>query len=260
MAQPLGLQNIGNSCYLNSLVQCLLCCDEFNKFVFTMKPNKFTQAYSNIYQSGGNVQEILNFVIESMQGHTHNLQFGTQEDSNEGFVLLMDALSKYGEVNDLFNIRYVSQYHCTFCDRISNNITEKCEIFISYDDKEVSLKEFLHIQTTRIPDYTCEGCKKMGGVIQTKRLCRISNTVVVLLKKYMHKEQISLPKTFDVRTYSGVNEYKLVATIEHYGTQNGGHYVAQGVRNGREYLFNDSSVHQNNLTITPNTYIVFYQT
>jgi len=258
MAQPYGLQNVGNTCYLNSMLQCLLSCDSFNKFVFTMKPNEFAEEYKKLYMHGGDAAGVLRFIIKGVDSPA-NLHFGTQEDSNEGFMLLMDVISKYGNINQVFNIRYVSEYHCSLCELHQINKDDECEIFISYEDGSIEFEQYIRLQANRIIDYKCPRCGKTGGTIQTKKLCRIPDVVVVLMKKYNHKSLLQLPLSFSIQTLTKPNIYKLVGTIEHYGSQTGGHYVAQCRRNNNEYLFNDASVTPHPLSVTSNTYVAFYQ-
>lgn len=259
MAQPIGLRNVGNTCYLNSMVQCLLSCDSFNEFVFNMRSNTFMTEYKRLYYSGGDVGGVLKFIIDGTSGSANTLHFGSQEDSNEGFMLLMDAISKHGDVNSVFNIRYISEYHCSLCGYMQTNKDDECEIFISYESPSIDFTNYIKLQTNHIADYKCPKCGKTGGTLQTKKLCRVSDVIVVLMKKYTHKELILLPKKFTIQTFTKPNEYNLVGTIEHHGSQSGGHYVAQCIRQNKEYMFNDASVTRHSVSITPNTYVAFYQ-
>lgn len=53
--------------------------------------------------------------------------------------------------------------------------------------------------------------------------------------------------------------YKLVATVEHTGSLQGGHYWARCFRHGKYFMCNDTNVSQiENLEPTVNTYMLFY--
>ena len=55
-------------------------------------------------------------------------------------------------------------------------------------------------------------------------------------------------------------KYKLKSDILHSGGLGGGHYVARGYRDGKYYMFNDSSVHEiDSMNSTANTYMMFYE-
>ena len=260
MATPNGLQNNGSNCYLNSMIQCLLSCKTFNNFVFNLPPNVFTTEYKQIYNSGGDCRRILQFIIDSTNGSTNTLHYGMQEDSNEGFILLIDAISKLSvDVNKLFDIRYISKYIC-ICGNSHTNNDEKCDIFISYDNSTVPFQDYIKNQKTILQDYTCPSCNKRGTTTQVKMLCRISDIVAVVMKKYTKKEHISLPSMFQIKTFSGMNDYKLVAAVDHFGSMSGGHYIAKAYRGNKSYIFNDSIINPQPLEITQNTYLAFYTT
>ena len=255
-----GLNNIGNTCYFNSLVQSLLSLPIFNQFSISKKhDNLITNAYSKILeQTTRDVGELLRALMHLRSGKT-NLHFGAQEDANEGLVMLLDEIGM--DVEHLFNVRYAVSLFCTNCNYDSEVVVEtaKCEVFIDYYG-DVPLKDYIMSHQNIPEDYKCEKCGMKDKTVKCRNLRRISTFVVIVFKKYDMKKLIEVPTSFIIDGGAKKYKYEMRAQIEHLGVQSGGHYIAMGMRqDGNVYIFNDSSTTQSpGFKITPNTYMVFY--
>jgi ubiquitin carboxyl-terminal hydrolase 4/11/15 len=91
-----------------------------------------------------------------------------------------------------------------------------------------------------IEGYNCEKCKQRGKATVTRRLWRLGNWVIIVLKRNENsgrrintQVEIPLKTTFGGSFHpsstepSGRDSYELFATIHHHGSSGGGHYTAQ---------------------------------
>lgn len=246
--QPRGLLNAGNTCYLNSIVQALLSCRNFNAIMILWETkNSSTEQYNKILKGDINhAGALLQTIAEK------GLHYGHQEDAHEGLLLLLDAFGD--EIMKIFNIKHRTKFKCMCGFR--NTTKGSPEVFIDYyGSKHTSLQSYLLRQTIRPKDYRCDICKRVDTTRMVKQLYSISDVIIVTFKQYHQKTNIEFPTEI---TLAPSLRYKLVAQIEHFGGPHGGHYVARALRQGTVYLFNDSSVTISKFEPTPQTYMIWY--
>lgn len=260
IASARGLANIGNSCYFNSLVQSLLSCPAVNQRMDELKDtNPIAAEYNKIFQGSINhVGQLLCSVITTRQNKKDNLHMGWQEDAHEGLMLLMEAIND--KVETLFHVKFKTHLVCECGSSriLDQEQTEVSEIFADFYDNDIPLDQYL-TRSVQIPtDYKCDKCSERGTTQIIKILDHTSNILVLTFKKYPHKNQINFPNDLTLMIQNKINYYRLVAQIEHYGSMQGGHYIARGLRQDNVYSFNDSHISPDTFTSTPNTYMIFY--
>lgn len=247
--EPRGLINAGNTCYLNSIVQALLSCRNFNAIMIIWETkNSSTEQYNKILKgeinhAGGLLQTVVG----------KGLHYGHQEDAHEGLLLLLDTFGD--EISKVFNIKHRTKFKCMCGFR--NNTKGSPEVFVDYygNNQQISLQSYLLRQTIRPSDYRCDSCKRVDTTRMIKQLYSISDIIIVTFKQYSHKTQIEFPLELIL---APTLRYQLVAQIEHFGGPHGGHYVTRGLRQGTVYLFNDSHVTISEFKPTPSTYMIWY--
>ena len=117
------------------------------------------------------------------------------------------------------------------------------------DKKEKAIMNFNIAETKSellnvVDDITNESVKD-AQMIANKSLIEASNTSNLLHKLIKERDEKYI-------------NYKLVSIINHSGSQNGGHYWANCLRNGSIYNLNDSSVSTGSFTPTREAYMLFY--
>ena len=171
---------------------------------------------------------------------------GAQQDAHEGLMLLIDALGD--DIKKVFSIKHNTKSKCTCGFRNSNKGVS--EIFIDYYCNSSCFNPIFFHQQFLPNDYKCDSCKKLSTTRMSKRLYSISDIIIVTFKKSINQSQISFPTEIIL---SPTLRFELVAQIEHFGTTNGGHYIARARRPTGIYLFNDSFVTESTFQPTPNT-------
>lgn len=189
-----GLRNSGVLCYLNSLIQSLVSCSAFNRFLIAnrikyadnpvvteylklLSRNAGTRPDSGInpapsrpgYRSSYNIDDAFGILRElkktlDTRKSGFNLSFFRQEDIHEGLTLLLDSIP---ESETLFNVRYTCRLYCRSCKHIAtpgdSGHEEPSEVCIHLSDDSPALtKESVENKikiNMQIPqDYKCEKC------------------------------------------------------------------------------------------------------
>jgi hypothetical protein len=289
-----GLQNNGVLCYLNSLTQSLI---SLPKFV-----NEIAKYNSPI---SGEIQSIINQTksdtVGIMQLLTPTIQGGRQEDVQECFQVILSLFGgntvRSNTVEECFHIRYETTIKCA-CGYGRKLDNEPPEVWVDFPYYVHTVKEFesiIRYSESPLPGYKCDKCGRVGSSKSSRTLKRLSEIIVVVFKnKYIEKNVQYFPHMMNFNSINGVLSYRVVAKIDHSGTQGGGHYTAtvlrqaedperlenfkkiyksttdQVVKDGcfselvnmaeglNEFRVNDSCVQYHHMIPEPETYMVFY--
>jgi uncharacterized UBP type Zn finger protein len=239
---PLGFLNTGAICYFNSLVQSLLSCKPFLAFLCKEENHESLFYY------------FLRFIAVDKQWDpqftTRLLQimnvFEPNQSSSEYFLKLCDYL----KMDDLFQTKTETITTCHECKTESKRIDTSVYFLI---DNEIT--EFCETKRD-IEGFQCDTCKKKVNATLVTKIKQISSIMVFSFNKYFGKKNIHYPKGFIIED----KKYQLVATIEHQGDLNGGHYYCRTVRNGELLCIDDMNVSKmESIDPTENTYMAFYE-
>lgn len=260
VGETFGLRNIGSNCYLNSLVQVLLSIPAFCETVIKKK-NK-SRLYSLLYlliigkekDTRGILQELINL---QKNNRAYQLKFNSQEDAFEGFKLIINEL----KLESLFNIRHKQRIFCSVCKHQIIVPAKTCapEIFMNMN-VNTNVQEYIK-ENYNFPDgYKCENCESRNDnspvIMQRYNLAMLSSVIVLSFSKTLISPEFP-NKLFFKSTDNKNLVYKLIAVIQHFGTQHGGHYTATAIR-GELYNFNDSRVSRVPEFPKANVYLAFY--
>lgn len=241
MSSPVGFSNPGALCYFNSILQAILAA------LAGRLPDR-KELHS---AAAGNQIPLLRLCGLP----------NSQQDAHEAFMVILNrlpALARY------FSVRYVCDIFCPRCKRFEQYTDEKTcppEFYLDApDEPAATAAEFvkkIRWRTQRVK-HKCE-CGAEDA-IQGHRLVRTSAVIAVLFKKYLTKEVRYFPPAITLTERGGAPlRYELVAQVEHFGTQHGGHYTARvRARDGRVVNCNDRSVSPSRFEPTAETYMVFY--
>lgn len=220
----------------------------------------------NILSSG-----ILNWMLKSGTGEGTGISahFGRhQEDAYEGFISMIEAFN-CDDIERLFNHTYRVDTICGKCKKIVGTSSDSSSVFTISDQDVASgvldnMSKHIVSHAVHVHDYKCEKCGMTSNARQTRVLQTIAENIVIVMKKYIHKNTMQLPLRIEI---PGKNHtkmvYRLVAQVEHSGGQHGGHYWARALRcepNGtfRVFDLNDSIVRPAVFHQTPETYLLMY--
>ena len=253
-----GLNNIGNTCYLNAGLQMLLQNKELHQLVLKHSKDSdklktiadFYEEYHN--SSGGSLNPSnIKMIVEERQ---NMFQGFNQHDSSEFVIYLLDIIND--EIKDSSQLNSIYGLHM--------NIRIKCklrECLNIVNKKEISNILFLDIEQeyTELDDayrsyrsrdkldsdnmYYCEKCKDKRIASKRTSIEDWPNNLIIILKRFKQTgfrvQKMNQPLDIPLEWR---HDNKLQGAIIHYGSMNGGHYVYVGKYNDKWYLFDDSNV------------------
>lgn len=278
-----GMSNIGNTCYMNSALQAMLSSVHLTKKV---------QELSNI-KNISNLQIEYNDIISKMKKSKSTItpssfkkelgkinkdyKGSKQQDANAMLLTTLNEFiepkniknsnSKLKKIKDVFYGKYKQYIQCSNCKKYSITEPEFLDILLpipEYD--EISIKNcFTDLcKWETIEGRYCELCKTTCDANKAIHIEKSPNLLILTLKRFYNdrknrKKVKILPKIIIDKEY----KYKLIATVNHMGGINGGHYTAYVSRNNSKdwYLANDSRISKTNINSViddKNIYMAFY--
>ena len=285
-----GLRNLGNSCYMNAVVQNLKNLPNFLQEITQNNPEQ---------TRGGVTAEIIE-LIRRMQTEQYKMvsptslrkavkdsiplfNDGKQQDAQEFVTWLLETIEKEKTTKDecrgmLYGM-YENVLECMKCKRR----TEKQEEFnclrvaIPQKSSKVTLADCLKLwQNTEEIERDCCRCECTEEICKcdlenkcravkakkTLKIKRYPNVLMIQIKRFEEGKKNNKHVDVPMKLNQDNNIYNLVGTVEHSGAPNGGHYKAKcwNEKRNRWYLMDDGNVEpiKPSATNTEKAYLLFY--
>ncbi|CAH8293011.1 unnamed protein product [Eruca vesicaria subsp. sativa] len=221
---PLGLRNLGNTCYLNSVLQCLTYTPPLANFCLSHKHSSHCDSFVDGERkrdcpfcivekriarslSVDHAIDAPNKISSCLKIFAEHFKFGRQEDAHEFLRYVIDAChntslrlkkmrTKGGgecvngstEVKEIFGGAMQSQVKCLPCGAESNKADEimdiSLEISHSSSVKESMQKFFQPEILDGNNKYKCESCKKLVTARKQMSVLQAPNILVIQLKRF----------------------------------------------------------------------------
>ena len=275
----IGLNNLGNTCFFNSVLQLLYQCTVLNKLIITNDINgKIIDEYSNYLKSYINTTYSFSPTsIISCVGNILGRRGYQQEDAEQYLNFMIDAIidelkswSKVSNldntiitnditvanlIDSLFTIKIKKTICCAICSHRSETSDDINKLYLSIDhsDKELSfdalLQKYLFETLDSDNQYRCEKCNNLSNASISRQIIKLPKYLIIVLKRYTNYNRkinldIDMPYHFDALE----KKYYMRGYIYHSGSTNGGHYVYYGNRGSKDinkwFIYNDSSVNE----------------
>lgn len=287
ISNGIGIINQGATCYMNSLIQCLLSCTSIYERLCELREekneafskNKIANCLLELFEVSLQNKPLTEVVIriwhaiinksrEKSTDHVH-MDYG-QQDIHEGFMMLLESIEDVPSLHKLFKHAHISTVLCIKCKVFSTKREINCVLEVQPDLKTeqsktikfldkyseaTSLNEFLEKQVgCTDKDYICDKCKERKERPRITKLTMVSEILPVLFKKYGSKTNTEFPKHLKFTLSNGDNIiYLIVAKAEHSGNQRGGHYWATCLRNKQAANLTQQWLTLNDQNISPGT-------
>ena len=292
-----GLANLGNTCFLNSVLQCLMYCPPLANFLLSQQHSRNCSNSSSfcflcvfeklIVECQGKKVVYPKQIVGNMKAIAKHFKFGRQEDSHEFMRFVIEAMQKsclFGKdrkkdhslthttlVHQIFGGLLKSTIVCSKCQAESS--TEETFLDLSLDIKgcnsvERAISKFIEPETlSKSNRYKCGRCHQLVEADKKYSVERLPNVLTIQLKRFDFGGQklgkhVSFSQTLKMNANQMCENYKLFAVLVHSGhsTRSGHYYAFVLGSNSSWYCVNDSSVQQVSLhtVLSQNAYILFY--
>ena len=289
-----GLNNIGNTCYMNSVIQCLAASNPIVKYTLNKKISVETSEsdlsheffkllrlmYSGEFLSFSPTSFRESFIREHKEFDNFNPQ-----DSQEFLIQLLNSLHEElrdqcvndkSILSDAFRGQLKSTLVCKSCMSVSDMVipfwTLSLDLPIEKFMEKLTLEDCLSTFTepeelNSDSGWICSQCGVPSAA--TKTLSILSpDYLIIHLKRFSYsdsgptklKYKVKFPlEGLDLGSY----KFDLYAVVCHFGFITGGHYTSltKNVNCGAWFKFSDSNINEDgpNDDTPADAYVLFYQ-
>jgi ubiquitin carboxyl-terminal hydrolase 35/38 len=250
-----GLNNIGNTCYLNAGLQLIIHNKDLCNLIVNNANNnlKDLSTFIKDYHSN-NTNSLSPINIKKLIETKNNIFKGfNQQDSSEFIIYFLDLINEQLNKNiDYEHIIKVSiKCKLRSCLNISSHNEKNNIMFLDIKNEYTELNDCYREYKARIKFendnlYHCEKCNENRIASKRTEVIYWPKHLIIVLKRFNHTGTKVLKNNNEIVVPLIWRNYNLKGIVFHSGSLFGGHYVYIGNYNNKWLLFDDNHISQPN--------------
>lgn len=283
-----GLNNLGNTCFFNAVLQMLYQCTVLNNLILT---NNFEGKLINLYQ------DFLKTYINSKNSFspTSIIQYTTStlgrnglqcEDAEQYLNYIIDTLidellicvKKYtytlinkqltveSLIKNLFTIKIKKTITCPLCNYVTESNDDINKFYLSFTSRTRTMNDMINDYLNETLDndnkWKCDNCNKYVNAHIIRDIVKMPKYLIIVVKRYdNNNNKINTSINMSNKIILNSEIFYTRGIIYHEGSTNGGHYTYFGNKGSMYeplwYHYNDASVTQV-INIVTTGYVYLY--